>query len=284
MLRRKNHRMHATRIALFATSILGSLAAQTWAPRTWNPPQPTWRYAPFVQDAARGRSVWFSGTVDQTPGLQTVAIAEHWELDGDVWVQVRPRTLPPARYLHSACYDSLRHRVLVFGGRSIPYVDRDDLWSFDGHDWAQLQPAVSPPARRGATMAYDSARDRVVLFAGVGAIYYADTWEFDGANWQLRNAIGPTPREQAAMAFDAARGVCVMMGGTNPGQGGLNTTWEYDGSAWQLRLNGSVPLPLTYDSSVGRVVTARWEWSGSNWVQGALPSMAPGMPVALGPR
>ena len=76
-------------------------------------------------------------------------------------------------------------------------------------------------------------RHKLVLFGGLGNGYLDDTWEFDGANWQMANTL-PATRQAGtlAMAFDSRRGVTVLFGGYSP-SGILGDTWEYDG-AWRL--------------------------------------------------
>ncbi|MCB9879912.1 MAG: hypothetical protein H6835_20160 [Planctomycetes bacterium] len=246
------------------------LLAQEWAHLAKPTPSFGWRFAPLVFDAARGRALLFGGCTDASPNPNSVAIGEHWEFDGYRWVLAHPRSQPSARYLHAMCYDSLRQRTLLFGGRAVAYQDLGDMWSFDGTAWTQLAPSQLPPPRRAPAMAYDAARDRVVLFGGVGSIYFDDTWEFDGTTWAQVPVSGPTPREGATMAFDAARGLFVMTGGTNQGQGGLSTTWEFDGAVWVQRSATTVPGTLCYDPAVGRVVTLRHEWNGAAWLPSAI--------------
>lgn len=259
----------AVLVALLAST--GAGVAQSWAQKLWpTAPAPSFRYAPIVHDTARGRTVWYGGSLDEFPDAQTVAIDEHWEFDGEVWVQAQPCQMPPARFQHAMCYDSLRQRILMFGGRDVPFVDRNDLWSFKDGTWTQLQPTSSPPGRRSAAMTYDSGRDRVVLFGGVGSVYYDDTWEFDGTDWQQVAVSGPTVRDQAAMAFDPIRARSVMTGGNNPGQGGLDITWEFDGQSWVA--GGSIQNVdhLAFDPNVGRVVSRTSEWHGSSWQPTAI--------------
>jgi hypothetical protein len=91
-------------------------------------------------------------------------------------------------------------------------------------------------------MVWDSTRQRVVLFGGItnlaGTNFApAETWTFDGANWQRVATIGPSPRRNHCMAFDSARGKVVLFGGSSPSQL-LRDTWEWDGTSWQLLNTG----------------------------------------------
>jgi hypothetical protein len=125
----------------------------------------------------------------------------------------------------------------------------------------------------------------VVLFGGSDAAGnpLADTWEYDGTNWQQRFPLSfPPPRSQHAMAFDSARGVVVLFGGRTD----LADTWEYDGVIWQQRFPSAAPAPrlapsMAYDPARGVTVMTggqsafawsdTWEWNGSEWRQQVMP-------------
>lgn len=93
-------------------------------------------------------------------------------------------------------YDSMRHRVVLFGGWRCRAVEEDDClknpqhgtWEFDGEDWYVVEPRQSPPARYGHAMAYDESRGVTVLFGGMGenGTTLNDTWEYDGVTWTQR--------------------------------------------------------------------------------------------------
>ena len=78
----------------------------------------------------------------------------------------------PARSGHSAIYDPVRDRMVVFGGYSgtgYTYF-LNDVWvlSLAGMPaWTQLTPTGTPPsARYGHSAIYDPVRDRMVVFGG----------------------------------------------------------------------------------------------------------------------
>ncbi|MCA8950970.1 MAG: hypothetical protein KDE27_15810, partial [Planctomycetes bacterium] len=103
------------------------------------------------------------------------------------------------------------------------------------------------------TLAYDLGRGRAVMFGGFDGISrLGDTWEWDGAGWQLRLATGgPSARSRHAMAHDFGRSVTVLHGGVPDG----TETWEWDGAAWTQ--HGSTGLPkfdhtLVYDGRLAR--------------------------------
>jgi len=66
----------------------------------------------MAYDAARQRTVLFGGS---RTGFGS-HLADTWEWNGKNWVQIKPATSPPARWLHGMAYDSARGRTVMFGG------------------------------------------------------------------------------------------------------------------------------------------------------------------------
>jgi len=138
--------------------------------------------------------------------------------------------VPSPRDWPAIAYDSVRERVVVFGGwtgndSAVGFLD--DTLEWDGQAWVQRSPASRPSPRRFAVMAYDPARRRTLLFGGasVGGSLM-DTWEWDGANWLRRlPAQSPMGRSGTAMAHDSLRGRTVLFGGGSSA-GFLADTWE----------------------------------------------------------
>lgn len=100
-------------------------------------------------------------------------------------------------------------------------------------NWVEVTPSVSPPPTTYAAAASDSGRARIVLFGGSNpsASYSADTWEWDGTTWTIREpAAAPSARYQHEMAHDAARGQTVVFGGFGPSCAASYSgdTWEWD--------------------------------------------------------
>jgi len=110
------------------------------------------------------------------------------------WTQLSPATSPPARYGHSAIYDPLRMRMIIFGGASTPPLTfYNDAWSFDlvgASGWTQLVLDNAPPLERDfSAMVYDDAHDRAVVYGGnvpsgtIASQVYAevlgDVWTLD---------------------------------------------------------------------------------------------------------
>ncbi len=101
-----------------------------------------------------------------------------WSWNGLEWIQEEDSG-PEGRNGHKIVYDSVRDRVVLFGGKRLfgPGQLFRDTWTWDGEYWTQRQ-NIGPAPRFGHGMAYDSARQRTVLFGGMGANgLLGDTWE-----------------------------------------------------------------------------------------------------------
>ncbi len=199
---------------------------------------------------------------------------------------------PAARYSHGLAYDSIRKRVVLFGGArgaSVPFLD--DTWEWDGRKWELRVPKNRPAARTEHVMAYDSGRRRVVLLGGQaatpqGALPARDVWEWDGADWQSR---GATPEAQyfVGATYDSARGRIVASGlGVEFPFG--HSTWEWDGTAWtkfSRKMSDPPASKMAYDSVRKRTVLfgsgQTWEWDGGTW---SMPIPSGGVRCASAPQ
>jgi len=192
-------------------------------------------------------------------------------------------------------FDSLRGKVVLFGGRTFGNTWYGDTWEWDGSTWTQVA-TTGPQARSGHAMAYDSLRHRVVLFGGTRALppfYLADTWEWDGTNWIPISASGPPPRTWHALAYDSQRNRTVLFGGYAILAAPPVDTWEWDGTNWTLAATSGVTsrngLAMAFDSLRARTVlfggrtdffspvqlSDTREWDGSAWIQlgsGSMPA------------
>ncbi len=198
------------------------------------------------------------------------------------WAERDP---PAARNGPGFAADSVRHRLVLFGGSSADLggTDLADTWEWDGTSWEQKFPAVAPSARSYHAMAYDSARGKTVLFGGFTAAgYSAETWEWDGTTWEQRVGAGPPARAVAAMAFDPVKQQLVLFGGLDL-SGDRNDTWLLDGVGWVKAAPANSPSSrsghsMAYDGAKKRVVAfgggsgsttfynSLWEWDGATWV------------------
>jgi len=243
---------------------------------------PSSRHNAMAYDAARERTVLFSGT-------------ETWEWDGTIWMQQTPLVSPPARSNHAMVYDAARERVVLFGGAGSGWYNYlTGTWEWDGTTWVKRTPPTSPGGRMYHAMVYDTARQRVVLFGGYTGAFSGtrslnDTWEWDGTTWvQQTPEVSPVTRFEHAMAYDEARGRTVLFGGSHSGHGDQGDTWEWDGTTWVQQTPAIFPTSrydheMAYDAARERVVLFggqgggsqdTWEWNGAIWVR-QTPSTSP---------
>jgi hypothetical protein len=98
------------------------------------------------------------------------------------WTQLTAASSPSARDAHAMTYDSVRGKIVMFGG-SPGYFPANDTWEYDGVNWTQVTTATSPVGRYEHAIAYDSVRRKVVMFGGLAGFnnYFDDTWELDVA-------------------------------------------------------------------------------------------------------
>lgn len=214
----------------------------------------------LVYDAARQRVVMFGGWTG------TRILDETWEWDGaaGTWTRRQPTNVPPPRYSHQLAYDSMRQRVVMFGGYCGTGCALADTWEWDGAagTWTQRTPATAPAGRYSFGMCFDDRSQRVLLFGGrLLSARAADLWAWDGGagTWTPLMPAGvlPAPRSTHRVAFDGARARMVLFGGFT----GVwsNDTWEWDGIAWQQRSPAGAPsgrgyYGFEYDRARGRCV------------------------------
>jgi hypothetical protein len=130
-------------------------------------------------------------------------------------------------------FDSVRNRVVLFGGRSNG-VRMADTWEWDGSNWTQISTSSAPSARFWHSMAFDSQLGKTRVFGGDHVAPFSlgpvnDTWEWDGASWtQDVTSAAPSPRAGQSMAYDSGRARTIVFGGTDEGFPGVfyNDTWE----------------------------------------------------------
>ena len=85
-----------------------------------------------------------------------------------IWPGAALGQQPPTLDTHTAIYDTLRHRMVVFGGEAIQPTN--DTWGLSLSlvpEWTLLTPADTLPSKRiGHSAIYDPVRDRMLVFGG----------------------------------------------------------------------------------------------------------------------
>jgi hypothetical protein len=130
-------------------------------------------------------------------------------------------TGPSPRDACGATYDTLRQRVVLFGGETISQgmvSQVGETWEFGSGAWTQVA-TTGPGPIVGAELAYNGTL--TLLFNPKDG----STWTWDGKHWTERQDIGPGSRVGVAMTFDSQRKRAVLFGG---GQGEVlrQDTWE----------------------------------------------------------
>lgn len=207
------------------------------------------------------------------------------------WVSLSSLLVPPVRTRGRSVYDSVRNRIVLFGGMGAT-VRLNDTWEWDGYEWILISTVTSPPIREAHSMVFDTLRSRVVMFGGLdtgGA--RSDTWIYDGTDWtSLSPGTSPPGREDSAIGYDTDRDRIVLFGGLASGSP-LADTWEFDGSTWEQVFPATSPSARTstmsaYDDFRKRLIifggqdvvpvelAETWEFDGNDWAQ-VLPTTSP---------
>ncbi len=154
----------------WALDLAGAPAWTRWAPAAT---EPAARVNPSgIYDPARRRFVLFGGWMWTTDA--SIAYDDVWALACEgthQWTELTPAGPGPGgRWGHTAVYDPVRDRMLVFGGMDASYALYNDVWALSlsgAPAWTRLSPAGTPPAtRRFHSAIYDPVRDRMVVMGG----------------------------------------------------------------------------------------------------------------------
>jgi hypothetical protein len=211
-----------------------------------------------------------------------------WGWDGSVW-QLLAADGPLERALGGVAYDTLRSRLIIYGGRG-PTQDFTDMWTWDGQAWQALEPTGGILSNHFA-MVYDPDRDRLVAYGGqtLQGVVQGDTWEWDGAAWQRVARTGPALRVHYALTYDSARRQVLLFGE------GPDELWAWRGGPrWEHLPAASGPptrggARMAYHAATGQVVLMggyvygpngytlgdTWLWDGARWTEYTGPGPTP---------
>jgi hypothetical protein len=279
---------------VWALSLSGSPA---WSELTSPATVPSERYGhSAIYDPLRDRMVVFGGR-DVVNFFDDV-----WELSlsgSPTWSEITPSgLLPSPHYFHSAIYDPLRDRMVVFGGGG------NDVWalSLSGNPaWTELTPSGPPPhGRYGHTAIYDPLRDRMVVFGGDdGGNVYGDVWALSLSGSPAWSELAPAGTTPPGLAFhtaiyDPVRDRMVVFVGYG---GGLsNDLWVLSLSGiptWSELTISDAPHPWRYKHTAiydpvrdRMVVFGGYEWWLDSMLNDAWALSFSGIPAwnALAPR
>lgn len=232
----------------------------TWTPiQASGTPPSAWSEHAAVYDSVRDRMIVFGGTDDEG-----VAHNEAWtfSLSGRAtWLPLAPAGTPPSpRHQHSAIYDPVRDRMLVFGGRD-GATRYNDVWALSllgSPSWSQLSPSgTAPGGRHRHTAVYDPVRDRMVVFGGADGSYRNDVWALSltDLSWTPLRPVGALPpaRDGHTAVYDPVHDQMVVYGGYDGGAA-LGDSWAltlYDAPGWtRLESIGLPPVARTLHRSI----------------------------------
>ncbi|MBV8516609.1 MAG: hypothetical protein JO197_04320 [Acidobacteria bacterium] len=237
--------------------------------------------ARMAYDVANANAVLFGGQSAFDPGTQlSYDSNETWIWGGNRWTQRFPAHQPPPRTAHTMTYDSLRQRVVLFGGRRSPTVIKgpitfyNDTWIWKNNDWTQVDTGNAPEPRAFSSMAYDPQRDRVVLYGGshlaadgTTVEQYYDTWEFDGTTWTKLTTTQPQVIKPL-LTYDPIRKEIIMLGAKSD----VSTVmYRYDG-ATQTWNQFTPTAPAILPPCVNESAMAFSEHAGGILLNGGLCS------------
>lgn len=193
------------------------------------------------------------------------------------WTPITVQPQPSTRLDPLLATDTVRGRIVLFGGRDPSGPAMADTWEWNGQTWTAR--ATAPAGRWAAGFTWDARRHVCVLHGGTdGATTFADTWEWNGSGWTQR-ASSARPRQGHQLFFDPTREQVLAWGGDSwRSQQGM-AAW--DGVQWSA-LPSASPLPRTSmsvatDTHRGRLVLFggvadgidrddTWEWDGVQWL------------------
>jgi N-acetylneuraminic acid mutarotase len=187
-------------------------------------------------------------------------------------------------------YDSGKHRLLLFGGRTETGTE-NDLWSYDGKSWTKINTSASPVARQLGLMAFDKRNAQFVLFGGMDTQKnpLGDTWILKNDQWTQLDAKGPVPRASACATYDDALGAVVIYGGYI-NNAASKEFWEFKDGAWHDLTQESGPVrihaSLTYDPAKRRLLmfggfgeqgrtNELWQYADNRWTQLSVAEATP---------
>jgi hypothetical protein len=192
-------------------------------PATGGPPAPRYDHS-AIYDPVRDRMIVFGGFNNQG------YVRDVWALSLSsvpTWSQIAPASVPTAvsaRLGHTAIYDPVGDRMVVFGGDDNLDYGRGETWALllgGAPTWTRVAPASGPPEQSGHTAIYDADRGRMVIFGGPN-----DTWVLSlGATPIWQSIEGPQPSVSGGRAIYDPEGDRMVMFGGYDAEGYRTTTW-----------------------------------------------------------
>jgi hypothetical protein len=260
------------RFVLFGGSLgtNGHLLDDTWVhdAKRWKQIAPSTHpsarfFAAAAADEANRNLVLFGGYggSSSAPDKVNRPLGDTWVWTGQSWTQAQPTISPSAKFGHSMAYDSVRRRVLLYGGQNGPNSVLDDSWAWDGKHWERLSLSGGPRfGKVGAAMAFDPNAGVLVL-TGVSPDSDLSTWTLQGTEWIRHAAVvedQPWARESQAAYLPASRRIYMLVYGPRP-PNPPSQLLVWGGNTWDVVHAGVVPPPrngaaFAYCPSLGKLL------------------------------
>src|SRR5207247_9698816 len=131
---------------------------------------PAWNSNAAIYDPVRDRMVVVGGNTGTNNN-------DVWALSlagSPAWTYTTlSRASPPARFAHTAIYDPVRDRMVVFGGYDNVSIFGDviALSLGEGPAWSSLTPVNGGPRYQHSAI-YDPVRDRMLVFGGLDGTHF----------------------------------------------------------------------------------------------------------------
>jgi len=263
----------------------------TWSEVTADVKPPARMDAGLAYDPARKSLILFGGQNTYSSYYASV-YNDTWEWNSTTrkWTQLFPTTMPDARFGHGMVTDTVRNKILLFGGMTqnnsyygYPYTGiyqdplRNDVWEWDGtkSTWTNRTPPAtssSPTTREFPVLAYDEGRQKMFLFDGTSYTMYpggtssSAFWEWDptSTGWVSHDSGDYLDYNTSVyVAYDSVRRREVFYtDAVSPIASTANgEAWELDakGITWYVRNLATVPssrfnAAVTFDKGRGVVV------------------------------
>lgn len=223
-------------------------------------------------DSKRGRVVTFGGSRDSG----TVDSDAMYAWNGLDWKLIPASPVrPTGRSFAAMAYDSVRDRVVLFGGidRVVGQVYLGDTWEYDGTNWSQVATS-GPSARAEASLWFDTEHQRMILAGGRNnsATVVKDAWVFQDSVWVPLDPLPAFGDYDIGGGFDGSRNLLI-----SGGEGWtLNSGWqpafgkppsELTGLFWPLHVSGRQSQAFVVGTASSRtgIEYQLWTHQGNLW-------------------
>lgn len=207
--------------------------------------------ASMIYDSLNDRLIIFGGRVGMPPTDVTTSEILEYRLASNLWAILGTSSGgPTARQHHTAVYDSLHRRMVVYGGENAgfqtPEVMALSLPSAGLPAWSTFPLAGGGPlARTRHSAVYDPGGQRMIVFGGSdndlgdGSVYAQDVWSLDLSDitplaWTPLTPAGGPPffRDGHVAAWDSVNNVMIVFGGADDSATPNDEVWalSFDGA------------------------------------------------------